>query len=174
MAEIENVHEIDSLSDCVASCVQKLKVSLMAHENRTSHLVKKPGLIDLNVGHRLRRARRNANYSLKELAELASISTQQLQKYESGRNRISASRLFELSKLVRKPVSWFFTELGGKKALPEKSTQSRRFEQSKFGRNSSDSALLQSYFVGLTEKEDQQLLLEFARLLHDRRSTAND
>ena len=45
------------------------------------------------------------------LAERLGISFQQLQKYEKGSNRLSASRLFELSRILEVPVSFFFEEL---------------------------------------------------------------
>ena len=44
-----------------------------------------------------------------DLANRVHLSPQQLQKYEIGENRISAARLFKLSKILEVPITWFFT-----------------------------------------------------------------
>jgi transcriptional regulator with XRE-family HTH domain len=48
--------------------------------------------------------------------ELGGITFQQVQKYEKGGNRISSSRLAQISEVLGKPVSWFFDEAGNKSA----------------------------------------------------------
>lgn len=67
--------------------------------------------IDLHVGRRLRQRRRFLGLTQQKLAEQVNIRFQQIQKYESGANRISASRLWSLSKALRVPVSYFFEGL---------------------------------------------------------------
>ncbi|HXI86307.1 MAG TPA: helix-turn-helix transcriptional regulator [Parvularculaceae bacterium] len=69
--------------------------------------------IDLYVGKRLRQRRRLLGYTQQRLAEEVNIRFQQIQKYESGANRISASRLWSLSKALEVPVSFFFEGLNG-------------------------------------------------------------
>ncbi len=64
--------------------------------------------IDLHVGKRLRQRRRLLGLTQQKLAEAVSIRFQQIQKYESGANRISASRLWALSRALDVPVSYFF------------------------------------------------------------------
>lgn len=59
---------------------------------------------DLVVGANVRRLRIEANLSLMELAEVLRISHQQLQKYETGANRISAGMLYELARSFAQPV----------------------------------------------------------------------
>lgn len=63
---------------------------------------------DLVVGANVRRLRIEANLSLVELAEALGISHQQLQKYETGANRISAGMLFELAGFFALPVDALF------------------------------------------------------------------
>jgi transcriptional regulator with XRE-family HTH domain len=46
-----------------------------------------------------------------ELADALNITQQQLQKYETGQNRISASRLYEAAKLLKAPIAWFYEGL---------------------------------------------------------------
>lgn len=67
--------------------------------------------IDLYVGKRLRRRRRLLGLTQQQLAESIGIRFQQIQKYECGANRVTASRLFELSVALNVPVNFFFEGL---------------------------------------------------------------
>lgn len=64
--------------------------------------------IDLYVGKKLRQRRRLLGLTQQKLADEVNIRFQQIQKYESGANRISASRLWSLSKALEVPVAFFF------------------------------------------------------------------
>jgi transcriptional regulator with XRE-family HTH domain len=64
--------------------------------------------IDLHVGNRVRQRRRLLGMTQQRLADSVSIRFQQIQKYESGANRISASRLWTLSQALEVPISYFF------------------------------------------------------------------
>ncbi|HNR75702.1 MAG TPA: helix-turn-helix transcriptional regulator [Parvularculaceae bacterium] len=64
--------------------------------------------IDLHVGARVRQRRRLLGMTQQRLADAVSIRFQQIQKYESGANRISASRLWSLSKALDVTVAYFF------------------------------------------------------------------
>jgi len=66
--------------------------------------------VDERIGRRLREARLSKNFSLLDLAELAQTAPQQLQKYETARTRVSASRLYQLARILDRPVFWFFEE----------------------------------------------------------------
>ena len=70
-----------------------------------------PHPVDVHVGQRLRLRRKLAGLSQTELGEKIGVTFQQLQKYESGANRTSASRLFDLSRVLDVPVSYFFDEM---------------------------------------------------------------
>lgn len=67
--------------------------------------------IDGHVGGRLRNRRRELSLSQVTVAEYLDVTFQQVQKYESGRNRIGASRLSDLSKILKVPVEYFFEGL---------------------------------------------------------------
>jgi len=67
--------------------------------------------IDVHVGKRVRERRVQLGMSQKNLAEAVGVSFQQIQKNERGTNRIGASRMFELSKVLDVPVSFFFDDL---------------------------------------------------------------
>src|SRR5215469_959027 len=84
-----------------------------------------PDPIDVHVGQRLRQARLLAGLSQEELGVGIGVSFQAVQKYEHGENRLSASRLFRAAKLLDRPVSFFFEDLGGATANAESNGFSR-------------------------------------------------
>jgi transcriptional regulator with XRE-family HTH domain len=67
--------------------------------------------IDVHVGSRVRLRRTLKGMSQEKLGDAIGLTFQQVQKYERGANRISASRLYELSKVLDVPVSFFFDDL---------------------------------------------------------------
>ena len=67
-----------------------------------------PNPVDIHVGESLRQRRALIGISQEKLATALGLTFQQIQKYEHGRNRISASRLYELSKILEVPISYFF------------------------------------------------------------------
>lgn len=68
--------------------------------------------IDEHVGLQLRQRRALLGLSQERLAEQVGITFQQIQKYENGANRVSASRLYEFSKVLEIPVNFFFDDYG--------------------------------------------------------------
>jgi transcriptional regulator with XRE-family HTH domain len=64
--------------------------------------------LDAHVARRLRECRMKKGITLATVAEGASTSYQQIQKYESGRDRISAGRLYQLSLTLAVPIRYFF------------------------------------------------------------------
>ncbi len=72
-----------------------------------------PTSIDEHIGQRVQLRRVMMGLSQKDLAKICGVTFQQIQKYETAGNRISASRLFELSAALETPVSFFFQGLPG-------------------------------------------------------------
>ncbi len=70
-----------------------------------------PSPVDVHVGARLRVRRRLLGMSQTTLGEAIGVTFQQMQKYEKGMNRISASRLFDLSRVLDVPVEFFFEDI---------------------------------------------------------------
>jgi transcriptional regulator with XRE-family HTH domain len=64
--------------------------------------------IDVHVGKQVRFKRKILGLSQSDLAGKVGITFQQIQKYEKGENRVSASKLYEISTALRSPVSFFF------------------------------------------------------------------
>src|SRR5713226_3104077 len=67
--------------------------------------------IDVHVGSRVRLRRNMLGLSQEKLGEAIGLTFQQVQKYERGANRIGASRLHELSRVLDVPVSFFFDDM---------------------------------------------------------------
>jgi transcriptional regulator with XRE-family HTH domain len=68
--------------------------------------------IDLHIGQRLRHRRWLQGMTQLQLAEAVGIRFQQIQKYESGANRVSASRIWDLAQALNVPVSFFYAGFG--------------------------------------------------------------
>jgi transcriptional regulator with XRE-family HTH domain len=79
----------------------------------------RPSPIDVHVGSRVRLRRTLLGMSQEKLGEALGLTFQQVQKYERGVNRIGASRLFDLSRVLDVPIGFFFDdmspEIGGEK-----------------------------------------------------------
>ena len=69
--------------------------------------------VDIHVGKRVRHRRWMVGMTQQQLAERVGIKFQQIQKYETGMNRVSASRLWEIAAALEVPVSFFFEGLDG-------------------------------------------------------------
>jgi transcriptional regulator with XRE-family HTH domain len=69
--------------------------------------------IDLHLGKRVRRRRRLLGLTQLQLAGAVGIRFQQIQKYECGANRISASRLWQIAEALEVPISYFYEGLAG-------------------------------------------------------------
>ena len=67
--------------------------------------------VDVHVGTRVRLRRMLLGMSQEKLGEHLGLTFQQIQKYEKGINRIGASRLFDLSRVLAVPVQFFYEEL---------------------------------------------------------------
>jgi transcriptional regulator with XRE-family HTH domain len=67
--------------------------------------------VDAYVGERIRTRRTSLGLTQEHLANALNISYQQVQKYETGANRVSAGRLFELARALDSDVNYFFSGL---------------------------------------------------------------
>ncbi len=67
--------------------------------------------VDVHVGARVRQRRTLLGMNQTKLGQAIGLTFQQVQKYERGTNRISASRLFELSQVLDVPIQYFFDDM---------------------------------------------------------------
>lgn len=69
--------------------------------------------VDVHVGKRVRHRRWMVGMTQQQLAEKVGIKFQQIQKYETGMNRVSASRLWDIAGALSVPVNYFFQGISG-------------------------------------------------------------
>jgi transcriptional regulator with XRE-family HTH domain len=118
--------------------------------------VKNP--IDLHIGQRVRHRRWLLGMTQQQLAQAVGIRFQQIQKYESGANRISASRLWDLSRALEMPVSFFFDGLEtGKDAAVGNATDDGLLQ------NKETMDLIRAYYA--LHESPRRRLLELAKAL---------
>ena len=77
-----------------------------------------PNPIDRHVGLRIRMRRKELGISQEKLAESIGLTFQQVQKYERAANRVSASKLWEMSRALTANISYFYEGLGDGAEIP--------------------------------------------------------
>lgn len=103
----------ESASSTVASEPREQEADSMTQETAaapTSSVVAEPDPINVAAGQRLKEARKLQGLSQQKLAQRLGITFQQIQKYERGANRMTADRMFNLSRVLQVPVSYFFQD----------------------------------------------------------------
>ncbi len=73
----------------------------------------RPSPVDVHVGARIRLRRTLLGMSQERLGDALGLTFQQVQKYERGVNRVGASRLFDLSRILDVPISFFYDNQPG-------------------------------------------------------------
>ncbi|MBR1648385.1 MAG: helix-turn-helix domain-containing protein [Alphaproteobacteria bacterium] len=71
-----------------------------------------PNPIDVHVGNRIRLRRTTLGWSQDKLASMLGLTFQQVQKYERGHNRVSASRLWDFGNVMNTDINFFFEDMG--------------------------------------------------------------
>jgi transcriptional regulator with XRE-family HTH domain len=87
-----------------------------------------PDPVDVYVGGRVRTRRLLLGMNQEELARALGLTFQQVQKYESGANRVSASRLWEIAAVLKMPIGDFFPA-DGDQEKPENRLLRERLQQ---------------------------------------------
>ncbi len=84
-----------------------------------------PSPVDVHVGARLRQRRTLLGMSQTTLGDAIGVSFQQMQRYERGANRIGASRLFDLARVLDVPVEYFFDDVPAEVSASSPATEKR-------------------------------------------------
>lgn len=123
---------------------------------------KKEGLneVDVFVGQRLRELRMLAGLSQSDVASALGLTFQQLQKYERGFNRVSASRLFKLAQFFRVPVSVFFDGLEEQRSHAE--AGNREDAEAEGTLRSREALMLARYFQNIRDPQVRAAIRELA------------
>ena len=118
--------------------------------------------IDTHVGSRMKLRRNMMGMSQERLGEALGITFQQVQKYERGSNRISASRLFDLSRVLDVPISFFYDDMPEPLAL----TYGGQASASNVRRSAGFAELQDSFGVDetLNRKETLELVRAYYRI----------
>jgi len=86
-------------------------VKVMPENDERGEKESRPSPIDVHVGSRIRLRRTLLGMSQEKLGDALGLTFQQIQKYERGVNRVGASRLFDLARVLDVPVSFFFDDM---------------------------------------------------------------
>ncbi|MCH9825559.1 helix-turn-helix domain-containing protein [Lentibacter algarum] len=117
--------------------------------------------VDVHVGKRVRHRRWLVGMTQQQLAEKVGIKFQQIQKYETGANRVSASRLWDISEVLDVPVSFFFEGLDVEQAAVAKE---ERMPSDLMG-DKEAMELIRSYYS--IPENQRKRLFDLARVLSD-------
>ncbi len=118
--------------------------------------------VDIHVGARIRARRRVLGMTQEQLAEALGITFQQVQKYERGTNRVSASKLFETAKALSTPMAYFFeglAEFDRDSPVDEHELMTARFYMTDEG------VQLAADFPRIQSKKVRRRLIELVRTL---------
>ena len=118
--------------------------------------------VDVHVGKRVRHRRWMIGMTQQQLAEAVGIKFQQIKKYETGMNRVSASRLWDISDALDVPVAFFFEGLDG---AEESATGAAATAQGDMLVDKEALELVRSYYA--IPENQRRRLFELARVLSD-------
>ncbi len=127
-----------------------------------------PTSVDEHIGQRMQLRRNMMGLSQKDLAYRCGVTFQQIQKYETAGNRISASRLFDVSTALETPVSFFFFGLPGNMPEETRSNRSARVSspQSDDPLGKNESLLLINLYWKLPNDEQRKMVLKMLKTLN--------
>ena len=114
-----------------------------------------PHPIDVHIGQRVRLRRLLLGMNLGRLAKALGLTFQQVQKYESGTNRLSPSRLVMIADALGVSVDYFFAELGPCETTP--SAEEQRWRERRYQPETID--LIRYYYAIADPQPRQQFLL---------------
>ncbi|MHA6325717.1 helix-turn-helix domain-containing protein [Roseivivax sp. CAU 1753] len=120
--------------------------------------------VDVHVGKRIRHRRWLVGMTQQQLAEKVGIKFQQIQKYETGANRVSASRLWDIADALDVPVSCFFEGIDEPEAKPEGDGTTYNVPRDILG-DKEALDLVRSYYA--IPENQRRRLFELARVLSD-------
>lgn len=123
-----------------------------------------PNPIDIHVGSRIRLRRQLMKMSQEKLGDELGVTFQQVQKYERGANRVGASRLYRLSRVLEVPVQFFFEGLNDQTAITAMADNDQTPIVYDFIQ-SSDGVSLAESFSRIKDSKVRRRVLELVRTL---------
>ena len=128
---------------------------------------KKPNPIDIHVGSRVRLRRTMLGMSQEKLGEHLGITFQQIQKYEKGANRIGASRLQQIARVLNTPVAFFFEDAPGQQPPAAGFAETESPDYVVDFLSSSEGLQLNRAFVKIKDAKVRRKIVEMVRALAD-------
>ena len=119
--------------------------------------------IDIHAGARVRMRRKALKISQQELAKHLNLTFQQVQKYERGSNRISASKLFEIAQVLQVPVAFFFEGYPQEGATTPGQTNPQATVHEFL--HSAEAINLGTAFLGIQSPEQRRRILDLMRAM---------
>ena len=138
---------------------------------------RKPNPVDVHVGSRVRYRRMIIGMSQEKLGERMNLTFQQIQKYEKGTNRIGASRLFQLSKILEVPVGYFFEDAFANAAPAQAMQGLHEPEQEGYlldFLNSREGLDLNKAFARIQDPKVRRRVIDLVRALSDEKVDAKE
>ena len=119
--------------------------------------------IDIHAGARVRLRRKALKISQQELAKHLNLTFQQVQKYERGSNRISASKLFEIAQVLQVPVAFFFEGYPQSDAAPSTPVSPQAAVHEFL--HTAEAMDLGTAFLGIQSSEQRRRVLDLMRAM---------
>ncbi len=124
-----------------------------------------PHLVDIHVGKRIRHRRWLAGMTQQQLAESVGIKFQQIQKYETGANRVSASRLWDIAASMGVDVAFFFEGIEAAQSTADIGAPAQKGSPADILSDKEALDLVRSYYA--IPENQRRRLFDLARVLSD-------
>ena len=121
--------------------------------------------VDVHVGKRVRHRRWMVGMTQQQLGDIVGIKFQQIQKYETGMNRISASRLWDIAQALGVSISFFFEGFEGEDSGTTTATPATMPERGDLLADKEALELVRSYYA--IPEAQRRRLFDLARVLSD-------
>jgi transcriptional regulator with XRE-family HTH domain len=126
---------------------------------------KQPRRIDQVIGQRIRLQRAIQGLTQSDIAGKLGVAVQQVQKYETGQNRISAGRLLDIAREFNVPVSWFYEDVASDVPPELRTPISFPEGQKPAAARADDIVDLLTNYQNIASLQDRQFLVRLARIL---------
>lgn len=121
--------------------------------------------VDVHVGKRVRHRRWMVGMTQQQLGDIVGIKFQQIQKYETGMNRISASRLWDIAQALDVSISFFFEGFDGEEGAAEAPAAAHEIQRGDLLADKEALELVRSYYA--IPEAQRRRLFDLARVLSD-------
>lgn len=127
--------------------------------------LKNATLVDRHIGRRIKLQRLNLGMSQEALGERIGLTFQQIQKYEKGVNRVSATRLYDLSNVLNVDIAFFYDGLPDMAVQPTGMEEGVPVEEYLNFVSSHEGVMLNQNFTHIQSKSVRHSLIELARAI---------